>query len=127
MLETVGEAELGAADLRVEVLACGVCGTDLEILSGRAFVGRLPLPVRPGHEVAGRVIEIGAEAGRDGAGNELAVGDMVVLHSIGACGACEDCRAGNDNRCRHAATLGLDRSEERRVGKECRSRWSPYH
>ena len=28
-------------------------------------------------------------------------------------------------------TAGLDqmrdRSEERRVGKECRSRWSPYH
>ena len=23
--------------------------------------------------------------------------------------------------------LGLGRSEERRVGKECRSRWSPYH
>ena len=24
-------------------------------------------------------------------------------------------------------TLLKDRSEERRVGKECRSRWSPYH
>ena len=24
-------------------------------------------------------------------------------------------------------TLVRDRSEERRVGKECRSRWSPYH
>src|SRR5256886_8564743 len=23
--------------------------------------------------------------------------------------------------------LEIDRSEERRVGKECRSRWSPYH
>ncbi len=23
--------------------------------------------------------------------------------------------------------LPLNRSEERRVGKECRSRWSPYH
>ena len=23
--------------------------------------------------------------------------------------------------------LGEERSEERRVGKECRSRWSPYH
>ena len=23
--------------------------------------------------------------------------------------------------------IGLLRSEERRVGKECRSRWSPYH
>src|SRR5206468_6110017 len=23
--------------------------------------------------------------------------------------------------------VGIKRSEERRVGKECRSRWSPYH
>ena len=28
---------------------------------------------------------------------------------------------------KHALELGLRRSEERRVGKECRSRWSPYH
>ena len=28
----------------------------------------------------------------------------------------------------HDSNNGLDyRSEERRVGKECRSRWSPYH
>ena len=26
-----------------------------------------------------------------------------------------------------SATAVLKRSEERRVGKECRSRWSPYH
>src|SRR2546425_8738994 len=26
-----------------------------------------------------------------------------------------------------ATALELRRSEERRVGKECRSRWSPYH
>src|SRR5256885_14632511 len=26
-----------------------------------------------------------------------------------------------------ARQLDRDRSEERRVGKECRSRWSPYH
>ena len=26
-----------------------------------------------------------------------------------------------------AERLVMDRSEERRVGKECRSRWSPYH
>ena len=25
------------------------------------------------------------------------------------------------------AEIALSRSEERRVGKECRSRWSPYH
>ena len=27
----------------------------------------------------------------------------------------------------HVLTLAVSRSEERRVGKECRSRWSPYH
>ena len=25
------------------------------------------------------------------------------------------------------STIQIGRSEERRVGKECRSRWSPYH
>ena len=36
----------------------------------------------------------------------------------------------SDNRVtqiKSAATDGYNRSEERRVGKECRSRWSPYH
>src|SRR2546422_2140245 len=28
---------------------------------------------------------------------------------------------------RLALRQGVQRSEERRVGKECRSRWSPYH
>ena len=27
----------------------------------------------------------------------------------------------------HMSTNMAERSEERRVGKECRSRWSPYH
>ena len=27
----------------------------------------------------------------------------------------------------YVTTTTTDRSEERRVGKECRSRWSPYH
>ena len=27
----------------------------------------------------------------------------------------------------HEVKMIMQRSEERRVGKECRSRWSPYH
>ena len=27
----------------------------------------------------------------------------------------------------HGLLMDAGRSEERRVGKECRSRWSPYH
>ena len=36
---------------------------------------------------------------------------------------------GSEGR-KHTARMlsaGRSRSEERRVGKECRSRWSPYH
>src|SRR3712207_6086633 len=29
--------------------------------------------------------------------------------------------------CKHEQSTRVRRSEERRVGKECRSRWSPYH
>src|SRR6266478_7007373 len=32
-----------------------------------------------------------------------------------------------DGLAQHPETSGLVRSEERRVGKECRSRWSPHH
>ena len=31
------------------------------------------------------------------------------------------------NTAAHMSSAALTRSEERRVGKECRSRWSPYH
>ena len=33
----------------------------------------------------------------------------------------------NSNRLESLVRAGNIRSEERRVGKECRSRWSPYH
>src|SRR2546430_12329516 len=42
-----------------------------------------------------------------------------------------DCRPGATRGAHSARAHGPDggngRSEERRVGKECRSRWSPYH
>jgi len=40
----------------------------------------------------------------------------------------EDYKAIIDEECKvRARTPKVSRSEERRVGKECRSRWSPYH
>ena len=40
-----------------------------------------------------------------------------------------DTSAGVDELCEHLGDVEAraGRSEERRVGKECRSRWSPYH
>src|SRR5256885_7549503 len=39
----------------------------------------------------------------------------------------ECAHAGYDIYSSYNCLHGLKRSEERRVGKECRSRWSPYH
>ena len=36
-------------------------------------------------------------------------------------------RSSDNRQDRSQHNLALTRSEERRVGKECRSRWSPYH
>ena len=36
-------------------------------------------------------------------------------------------RAEKTGEKRFSVTMEVSRSEERRVGKECRSRWSPYH
>ena len=50
--------------------------------------------------------------------------------SIAVVGASEKEGFGGDvcrNILSYTDDLELTRSEERRVGKECRSRWSPYH
>ena len=53
----------------------------------------------------------------------LKVGCVIVKnHSIISFGW-NGMPTGYDNCCEYE----VDRSEERRVGKECRSRWSPYH
>ena len=38
-----------------------------------------------------------------------------------------DTNIGGAGKCLLTLLENFDRSEERRVGKECRSRWSPYH
>ena len=39
----------------------------------------------------------------------------------------EDLSSKLNKKQRDYVTIEFSRSEERRVGKECRSRWSPYH
>src|SRR3990170_8312402 len=70
--------------------------------------------------------ETGAEAGQTVLGvlavvpgSSGSVADPMAVAAVAASGA-------------HTMRINLDwaiseRSEERRVGKECRSRWSPYH
>lgn len=81
-----------ANQIRVNVLACGVCRTDLHVLDGE-----LPhpvVPIIPGHEIVGRIDAIGS--GVEG----LEIGDRVGIPWLGhTCGVCSFCRSGRENLC----------------------------
>ena len=49
------------------------------------------------------------------------------LSLIGGVGDAYVLMSADGNEAGFTSALKVHRSEERRVGKECRSRWSPYH
>ena len=82
----------GAGEVRVKVLACGVCRTDLHVLDGE-----LPdpkSPIIPGHEIVGRIDAIGPDV------EGLTMGERVGIPWLGhTCGVCPYCRAHEENLC----------------------------
>lgn len=76
--------------LLVKVSAATICATDVHMWKHGEPGAALPSPVIAGHEMMGRIAQIGEGAGIDSIGNSLAVGDRVVWTS-GQCGHCEPC------------------------------------
>jgi len=90
--------EPGPGEVLVEVLACGVCRTDLHVVDGDLRGGTLPIV--PGHEIVGRVAAVGA-------GVSLAPGERVGIPWLGwTCGRCDFCRSGRENLCGEARFTG---------------------
>lgn len=91
----------GPGEVRVRVLACGVCRTDLHLAEGD-LPPRRPNTV-PGHEVIGWVDARGPGVER------FAVGDRVGIAWLrGTCGRCRWCRTGRENLCPAATFTGWD-------------------
>jgi L-iditol 2-dehydrogenase len=91
----------GANQVKVEVKASGICGSDIHI-----YHGAIRIPIRPpviiGHEFSGVVVEKG-----DGVGTEINVGDRVTGEpSIETCGRCRYCRSEYYNLCSDRKVLG---------------------
>ena len=85
--------------LLVRVRACGVCRTDLHVLDGDLVRPKLPLV--PGHEIVGEVVQHGEGAER------FAAGTRVGIPWLGwTCGGCSFCRAGRENLCAQARFTG---------------------
>jgi propanol-preferring alcohol dehydrogenase len=96
---TLPDPRPGPQQLLIAVQACAVCRTDLHVVDGELPDPKLPLV--PGHEIIGTVVEKGAAAER------FATGDRVGVPWLGwTCGVCEYCRGGRENLCDRAHFTG---------------------
>jgi propanol-preferring alcohol dehydrogenase len=93
--------EIGPADVLIRVAAAGICHSDAHYRAGISKIDRLPLTL--GHEVAGRVEEVGNEVAH------VSAGDRVCVHYLVQCGSCEFCVRGLEQFCRNGQMIGKHR------------------
>ncbi len=97
--EDVPTPHPGEREVLVQVEACGVCRTDLHVVEGD--LPPLRPTVIPGHEIVGRVVQVGPEV------RSLSVGQRVGVPWLRwTCGRCEYCVAGRENLCEHKQFTG---------------------
>ena len=88
-------------EVLINVKTCGVCHTELDEIEGRtppAFY-----PMIPGHQVVGRIIEVGSRV------TLHKIGDRVgVAWIFDTCGKCDFCQTGHENLCSQFRATGRD-------------------
>jgi L-iditol 2-dehydrogenase len=100
-VQEVNEPKAGAGQIKVEIKAAGICGSDLHIYHDD--IAGIPInpPVVTGHEFCGIVAEVGQGV------KEWQVGDRVTSETaFSFCGECLHCRTGRYNLCNNRRTLG---------------------
>jgi len=98
-LEEVPEASPREHEVLLQVLACGVCRTDLHLVDGE--LPHAHFPITPGHEIVARVLKCGACV------RNFQIGDRVGVPWLAhTCGVCAFCRAGAENLCDSATFTG---------------------
>jgi (R,R)-butanediol dehydrogenase / meso-butanediol dehydrogenase / diacetyl reductase len=91
----------GPDQVRIKVAYTGICGTDLHILHG-AMDHRVAPSTAIGHEMSGRIVELGSAV------TEWQLGDPVTVMPLDWCGKCPACRAGNSHICQNLNFVGID-------------------
>lgn len=89
---TILRRDVGPRDVRIDVEFGGICHSDIHTVKGDW--GPQEFPVIPGHEIIGRVAEVGPAVTRFGVGQRVGVGVFVD-----SCGECEGCLDGREQHC----------------------------
>ena len=91
-------------EVKIRVLRTGICGTDLHIKSWDEWASKtIKVPITPGHEFSGTVVEIGSEV------SSVKVGDFVSGEGHIVCNLCRNCRAGRRHLCMNTIGVGVNR------------------
>src|SRR5260370_22489297 len=106
---SIDRREVGAHDVYIEILYCGVCHSDLHQVRNEWH--NTVYPCVPGHEIVGRVVKVGREVKKFKEGEIAAVGCMVD-----SCRTCSSCRAGYEQYCENGPVLTYN-SEDRHLGE----------
>ena len=91
-VRTVDVPVPGPDEVLIQVEACGICGTDVEIRD-HGMYGEPPMPFIMGHEYAGTVVQVGSTV------DEFKVGDRVASEVHKGCGRCHNCIMGEYTAC----------------------------
>jgi propanol-preferring alcohol dehydrogenase len=97
----IPEPEPGRGEVRIAVSVCGICHTELDEIEGRTEPP--DLPVVPGHQIVGKIDEIGDDVSLHDIGDRVGVGWI-----YSSCGICEQCLAGRENLCEGFTATGRD-------------------
>src|SRR5258706_16307959 len=94
VVKDVPDPSVGINDVLIKVRACGVCHTDLHIVDGiLAASGLDPFPLIMGHEIVGKVEQVGSAV------THLKPGDRVGAYWQFGCGHCHYWRSGKEQTC----------------------------
>ena len=104
-IQDVPEPTMGINDVKIRVLATGICGTDLHIHEWDAWAQKtIPVPLVIGHEFVGQIVEVGSNV------SDFHVGDRVSGEGHVVCGRCRNCLAGRRHLCAHTQGVGVNRA-----------------
>jgi len=104
-LEDVPEPQVGMNDVKIRVLATGICGTDLHIYEWDSWAQKtIPVPLVIGHEFVGEIVEVGSNV------TDFHPGDKVSGEGHVVCGHCRNCLAGRRHLCAHTQGVGVNRA-----------------
>jgi alcohol dehydrogenase (NADP+) len=87
-----------ADDVVIEILYCGICHSDLHEVNNDWGTGKYPLV--PGHEIIGRVVDVGSDVTRFKPGDNVGIGNMVDSDQ-----KCAACKQGLEQYCKESPTL----------------------